>query len=99
MNYRTQKLRFAVTMAFVVLNSSRTFANADDRTTEKTRDAVESAGPDDWYTLAVSAEKCFKKKVNRKENLVSTKRSKPDFPILLFTIHPCGKTAGSSGYH
>jgi hypothetical protein len=67
MNYQTIKLAFTATMAFVVIGSSTVFAKLDDRTTEKTRDAVESAGPDDWYTLAISAEKCFKKKVNMKE--------------------------------
>ncbi|MCG8307280.1 MAG: hypothetical protein MI975_07790 [Cytophagales bacterium] len=46
---------------------SATMTMADDRTTEKAREAVENAGPHDWYTLAVSAEKCFKKKVNLKQ--------------------------------
>ncbi len=67
MNYRILKSTFAATMAFVVLSSSVLFARVDDRTTEKTRDAVGQAGPDDWYTLAISAEKCFKKKVNLRE--------------------------------
>lgn len=43
------------------------FAKINEKTTEKTREAVENAGPHDWYTLAASAEKCFKKKVNLKE--------------------------------
>jgi tetratricopeptide (TPR) repeat protein len=43
------------------------FANTNEKTTEKAREAVENAGPHDWYTLAASAEKCFKKKVNLKE--------------------------------
>jgi hypothetical protein len=51
----------------MMLISSISYARVDEKTTEKTRDAVENAGPDDWYTLAVSAEKCFKKKVNLKE--------------------------------
>ena len=67
MNYRILKQTFAATMAFAIMTSSLAFAKLDDRTTEKTRDAVENAGPDDWYTLAISAEKCFKKKVNLKE--------------------------------
>lgn len=67
MNYRTVKSTFAATMAFVVMNSSVTFARLDYRTIYKTRDAVENASPDDWYTLAISAEKCFKKNVNLKE--------------------------------
>ena len=67
MNYRTIKSTLTATMAFFILTSSVTFARLDDRTTYKTRDAVENASPDDWYTLAISAEKCFKKKVNLKE--------------------------------
>ena len=54
-------------MAMVVLSSNMSWAKVDDRTTEKTREAVENASPHDWYTLAVSAEKCFKKKVNLKQ--------------------------------
>ena len=67
MNYQTLKSTFAIAMAFVVLSGSMAFAKIDDRTTEKTRDAVENASPHDWYTLAISAEKCFKKNVNLKE--------------------------------
>ena len=67
MNYQTLKSTFAIAMAFVVLSGSMAYAKVDDRTTEKTRDAVENASPHDWYTLAISAEKCFKKKVNLKE--------------------------------
>lgn len=54
-------------MAFIVISSSTSLAKVADRITEKTRDAVENASPDDWYTLAISAEKCFKKKVNLKQ--------------------------------
>ncbi len=39
----------------------------DDRSIDKAREAVENAGPDDWYTLAANAEKCFKKNTNIKE--------------------------------
>ena len=67
MNCRTLTSTLATIMAFVILSSSMTFAKLDDKTTNKTRDAVDSASPDDWYTLAISAEKCFKKKVNLKE--------------------------------
>lgn len=67
MKYRRLTSTLATTLAFVVLSSSMTFAKLNDKTTDKTRDAVESASPDDWYTLAISAEKCFKKKVNLKE--------------------------------
>jgi hypothetical protein len=38
-----------------------------DKTTLKAREAVENASPDDWKTLAQSAEKCMKKNVNLKE--------------------------------
>lgn len=51
-------------LVFFALSLNISFAHIYDRTTEKTRDAVESASPDDWYTLAISAEKCFDKKVN-----------------------------------
>lgn len=67
MKYQSLKSILATVMAFVVLSGSMAFAKIDDRTTEKTRDAVENASPHDWYTLAISAEKCFKKKVNLKE--------------------------------
>ena len=67
MKYQSLKSILATAMAFVVLSGSMAFAKFDDRTTEKTRDAVENASPHDWYTLAISAEKCFKKKVNLKE--------------------------------
>jgi hypothetical protein len=38
-----------------------------DRTTERARRAVEQASPDDWHTLAKSAEQCIDKGVNLKE--------------------------------
>lgn len=52
---------------FVFLGNVAFASNVKEKTTEKTRETVESAGPDDWYTLAVCAEKCFGKKVNMKE--------------------------------
>jgi len=67
MKYQKLKTMFAASMAFVVLSGSIAIARTDDRTTEKTREAVENASPHDWYTLALSAEKCFKKKVNLKQ--------------------------------
>jgi len=63
---KTRILSFAV-ICTILLSSSFSFAKVDEKTTVKTRDAVENASPDDWYTLAVSAEKCFKKNVNLKE--------------------------------
>lgn len=67
MKFKTIKTLLASSLAVVVLSASVTFAKVDDRTTEKTREAVENASPHDWYTLATSAEKCFKKKVNLKQ--------------------------------
>jgi tetratricopeptide (TPR) repeat protein len=67
MKYQSLSKTFATVITFIVLNSSATLAKVDDRTIEKTRENVENASPDDWYTLAISAEKCFKKKVNLKQ--------------------------------
>ena len=67
MNCQNLKTTYATAFAFVLLSSTVILAKVEDRTTEKTRDAVENASPHDWYTLAVSAEKCFKKKVNMKQ--------------------------------
>lgn len=41
--------------------------NPTDKTIEKARAAVEAAGPDDWETLAKSAEMCIRKNVNMTE--------------------------------
>lgn len=67
MNCQKLKTTFVAAFAFVVFGSTVSFAKVADRTTEKTREAVENASPHDWYTLALSAEKCFKKKVNLKQ--------------------------------
>jgi len=67
MKFKSIKTSFVATLAILVLSCSMSLAKVDDRTTEKTREAVENASPHDWYTLAVSAEKCFKKKVNLKQ--------------------------------
>ena len=67
MCYRTGKPGITLTLVSMLIFCGPIFARIDDRTTEKTRDAVEKASPDDWYTLAISAEKCFKKKVNLEE--------------------------------
>lgn len=56
----------ATLIVILFISSSESFGFVD-RTIEKTRDAVENAGPNDWYTLAISAEKCFNKKVNLNE--------------------------------
>jgi tetratricopeptide (TPR) repeat protein len=65
--YKKIKSTLLAALAIVVFSSSMSFAKVDDRTTEKAREAVENASPHDWYTLAVSAEKCFKKKVNLRQ--------------------------------
>lgn len=67
MKIETLARSFALAGVLSILAVSLSFARVDDKTTEKTREAVENAGPHDWYTLAVSAEKCFKKMVNLKE--------------------------------
>ncbi len=41
-----------------------------DKITQKAREAVADASPDDWYTLAESAKKCIDKGVNLKEAAV-----------------------------
>lgn len=65
---KTLKSAFILSLTLFVLISSTSFAsNAKEKTTDKTREAVESAGPDDWHTLAICAEKCFKKNVNMNE--------------------------------
>lgn len=65
--YKKIKSTLLATLAVVVLSSNMSFAKVEDRTTEKAREAVENASPHDWYTLALSAEKCFKKKVNLRQ--------------------------------
>jgi hypothetical protein len=67
MKFKTIKTSVSFALTMVVLASSFAFGRVEDRTTEKTREAVENASPHDWYTLATSAEKCFKKKVNLKQ--------------------------------
>ncbi len=47
--------------------SSSLAGNRIDKTTQKAREAVEQAAPDDWHTLAQSAERCLLKGVNMKE--------------------------------
>jgi len=52
-------------LVLLILSSNLSFAL--EKQFGKTRHAVENAGPDDRHTLAISAEKSFKKKVNLKE--------------------------------
>ncbi len=67
MKFKSIKTSLVATLVILVLSGSISLAKVDDKTTEKTREAVENASPHDWYTLALSAEKCFKKKVNLKQ--------------------------------
>ncbi len=67
MKFKSIKTSLFATLVILVLSGSISLAKVDDKTTEKTREAVENASPHDWYTLALSAEKCFKKKVNLKQ--------------------------------
>ena len=53
---------FLLTVSFSVFANNNT-----DKTTQRAREAVENAAPDDWYTLAKAAEKCIAKKVNLQE--------------------------------
>ncbi|UII28143.1 hypothetical protein LVD15_06885 [Fulvivirga maritima] len=57
----------ALALIAVFMMSVSVMAASPDKTTEKAREAVSKAAPDDWYTLAESAEMCFKKGVNLKE--------------------------------
>ncbi|CAN5488179.1 hypothetical protein BH23BAC1_BH23BAC1_31920 [soil metagenome] len=68
-----KNLRSLMILLFATLFVTGTAFSADnkikdeDKTTLKAREAVENASPDDWKTLATSAEKCMKKNVNLKE--------------------------------
>ncbi len=66
-----------LTLALVaVMISAQTFAAVKiDKTTEKAREAVEAASPDDWHTYAEAAEKCIIKEVNLKEAATWIKQS------------------------
>ena len=60
--------RIFVAATLLLTISTATFANNNtDKTTQRAREAVENAAPDDWYTLAKAAEKCIEKQVNLKE--------------------------------
>ncbi len=67
------RLPIVFSRVFVVLfligsTSITLLANQNsDRTTKRARQAVEQASPDDWHTLAESAEQCIAKGVNLKE--------------------------------
>lgn len=57
-----------VVLFLIGSTSTSLLANQNsDRTTERARQAVEQASPDDWHTLAKSAKQCIAKGVNLKE--------------------------------
>jgi len=58
---------FAILMVMAITASSLTAADNKDKITLKARQAVEQASPEDWKTLAESAEICFQKMVNLRE--------------------------------
>lgn len=67
-NLTKTTLAWAMGLVFLFAQfSAFSAANPTDKTIEKARAAVEAAGPDDWETLAKSAEMCIKKKVNMAE--------------------------------
>ncbi len=66
----TVNTKKVIAMAFIAIaiSSAYTFARQnDDKAILKAREAVQNASPDDWHTLAKSAEKCLNKKANLKE--------------------------------
>ena len=55
-------------LVMAMMVSSFSFgANHFGKLTDKTREAVENAAPDDWETLAKAAHKCIRKNKNMKE--------------------------------
>ncbi len=70
MNYITKNARLTMLALASLFVSASIYAvpnGTDKKIAEKARMAVEDAAPDDWYTLAESAEKCIRKKVNLTE--------------------------------
>ncbi len=62
--------RFSGLLIVALMITSVGFAkDADERIIEKSREAVEKAGPHDWETYAESAEKCIRKNINVEEAL------------------------------
>ena len=64
-----KKILMITMMLFFVSMTSGTFAldGKEDKIINKFKEIVENASPDDWYTLANSADMCLKKNINRKE--------------------------------
>ena len=69
MNFKkiSHLIAFSAALACTVSLSSFANGNNDGKVIEKARDAVENAAPDDWYTLAINADKCFKRNENMAE--------------------------------
>lgn len=62
------KKAIAMTFLAMAISLGQTFAKQnDDKAILKAREAVQNASPDDWHTLAKSAEKCLTKKANLRE--------------------------------
>lgn len=59
---------FTWILALVGIGSG-TFARdgKEDKIINKYKEIIENSSPDDWYTLANSADMCLKKNINRKE--------------------------------
>lgn len=67
-NLTKTTLSWAMGMMFLLVQFSGFSAtNPTEKTIEKARAAVEAASPDDWETLAKSAEMCVRKNVNMTE--------------------------------
>ena len=64
---RALNLIKTLSVAMFIFATVATTQAASDKTSEKAREAVENAEPNDWSTLAESAEKCLRKKVNIEE--------------------------------
>ena len=61
-------IKITAALFISLLSSQVSLASGiSEKIVEKARYAVEQAAPDDWYTLAESAEKCIRKGVNLKE--------------------------------
>ncbi len=64
-------VKTSVIVCAMSLMSQAGWATQDgDRTITKTRNAVEQAASDDWYTLAEAAQRCFKKGVNFQQAVI-----------------------------
>lgn len=61
-------MMFTWILALVGIGSG-TFARdgKEDKIINKYKEIIENSSPDDWYTLANSADMCLKKNINRKE--------------------------------